>query len=653
MQKYLNNKSIESTVKDFNFENISTSYLQNLSPTNKKKVINKETFPLILAQVLKRNDLVLLSYLVKCHKDKELIPIYIEFLFQCCEIGKKDLIKLMIDEKIIDVNVQNNYGETPLHILASKGEIDCLKLLLSFNPDKTIKTEEGLLPYDYALEQGNEEIIHLLQVPELIWKNRKLLDKISISVSNEVDQGNKRYCFTDRDNGEKAVGIVENNKNDEDFMVEENENCNYTYSENHASKVKVYTDLCKSEEEEEGKGNSELNEHESQEEEIVKPIVDPLVQQNMNDNEKNCNINTSNSLFNKKYSDLFEFDTETNKDEYYYHVQLFSNNNTKTSKNQEEEAQIENILNNQLTISLDNNLPKKCKKEIESKTVNQNEKQKIHNKYFSDSITNVHESKEKYNTKNTINQLPASFIFSPSKTKANSYIGKQLDTEETVNIINTNNIIYQKSSLTSRPAAKTDIKLVDTHLSEPNAQMFSFLKEIGLQHYVNILVENGFNDISLLIEQTKNGIAISDKNLLDIGIIPPGERAKILVRIEEKAKLFNFSVEKEKIYLKTTRNQNNLYRMLSNIKLECLLDNFINGGYVSPDLLYMQMLTRQPVTEGILKEIGIDKIGFRMRILNKLKTESQIYGNKCNRNSVIFETKRNENEEFCNLCKIF
>lgn len=89
MQKYLNNKSIESTVKDFNFENISTSYLQNLSPTNKKKVINKETFPLILAQVLKRNDLVLLSYLVKCHKDKELIPIYIEFLFQCCEIGKK------------------------------------------------------------------------------------------------------------------------------------------------------------------------------------------------------------------------------------------------------------------------------------------------------------------------------------------------------------------------------------------------------------------------------------------------------------------------------------------------------------------------------------------------------------------------------------
>ena len=48
----------------------------------------------------------------------------------------------------------------------------------------------------------------------------------------------------------------------------------------------------------------------------------------------------------------------------------------------------------------------------------------------------------------------------------------------------------------------------------------------------------------------------------------------------------------------------------------------------------------------------IDKINFSTS-LNKLKTESQIYGNKCNRNSVIFETKRNENEEFCNLCKIF
>lgn len=651
MQKYLTNKSIDSTVKDLNYENISISYLQSLSFRDKKDVINKETLPLFLAKVLKRNDLVLLSYLVKCHKDKEFIPIYIEFLFQCCEIGKKDLIKLMLEEKIINVNVQNNYGETPLHIIASKGEINCIKLLISFKPDKTIKTKEGLLPYDYALEQGNEEIIRLLQVPELIWKNRKLFDKISINLSNEVDQGNKRYCFTDRDNDEKTLGIVEKNKNDEDFKVEENENCSCTYSKNHASKIKVYTDFCKSDEEEEGKDISEPNESESKEEEIVKSIVDPFVQQNMNDKYKNCNINTGNSLLSKKYADLFEFDTETYNDEDYEHVTFFSNNNTKNRENKDEEDQITNILKNQLTISLDKSYPQKSKKEIELKTGNVREKNNNYNQHFSDSITNVHESKEQYNTKDTINQLPASFIFSPSKTKANSYIGKQIDTEETVNIIDINNIIYQKSSLTSGPASNTETKLVDSNLTDPNALMLSFLKEIGLQHYAKLLVDNGFNDISLLIEQTKNALAISDKNLLDIGIIPPGERAKILIRIEEKAKLFNFPLEKEKIYMKSTRNQNNLYRMLSNIKLENLLTNFIDGGYISPDLLYIQMLTRQPITEGVLKEIGIDKIGFRMRILNKLKTESQIYGNKCNRNSVTFETKRNE--EFCNLCKVF
>ena len=50
-------------------------------------------------------------------------------------------------------------------------------------------------------------------------------------------------------------------------------------------------------------------------------------------------------------------------------------------------------------------------------------------------------------------------------------------------------------------------------------------------------------------------------------------------------------------------------------------------------------------------EIGIDKIGFRMRLLNKLRTEAQNYANKANRTSVVFETRKNENEEFCNLCK--
>ena len=105
--------------------------------------------------------------------------------------------------------------------------------------------------------------------------------------------------------------------------------------------------------------------------------------------------------------------------------------------------------------------------------------------------------------------------------------------------------------------------------------------------------------------------------------------------------------------MKTNRNQNALYRMLSSIKLEFYLDNFINTGYISSDLMYLQMLTRQPITEAILTEIGIDKIGFRMRLLNKLRTEAQNYANKANRTSVVFETRKNENEEFCNLCKIF
>ena len=55
---------------------------------------------------------------------------------------------------------------------------------------------------------------------------------------------------------------------------------------------------------------------------------------------------------------------------------------------------------------------------------------------------------------------------------------------------------------------------------------------------VNILLDNGFDDLEVLVNQTKNGIALSEKNLKDIGIKLKGDRAKILIHLEEKAGIF-------------------------------------------------------------------------------------------------------------------
>ena len=79
------------------------------------------------------------------------------------------------------------------------------------------------------------------------------------------------------------------------------------------------------------------------------------------------------------------------------------------------------------------------------------------------------------------------------------------------------------------------------------------------------------------------------------------------------------------------------------------------------------MLSRQPLTDDILfNEIGIDKVGYRMRLINKLKNESNNFFYKMKKGilknnnnlhikkgSIILESQRGNNNEFCNMCKIF
>ena len=120
--------------------------------------------------------------------------------------------------------------------------------------------------------------------------------------------------------------------------------------------------------------------------------------------------------------------------------------------------------------------------------------------------------------------------------------------------------------------------------------------------------------------------------LIEIGILIPGDRINILIRIFELANNFNFDLPKNFYYSDNSYNDNNnilnrndnilnnniiqLKNYLKNLKLERYLMNFINNGYHSIELLLMQMETENRLTTEILRdEIGIDKIGYRSRIL--------------------------------------
>jgi hypothetical protein len=230
--------------------------------------------------------------------------------------------------------------------------------------------------------------------------------------------------------------------------------------------------------------------------------------------------------------------------------------------------------------------------------------------------------------------------------------------------LNQNYNIYSNLPQNSNPKMDYNYKVNISNESigssmnkHPRDQLYKFLSEIKMDKYYDIMNKSGFDDIQLLINQTKSITAISDKQLKEAGINLPGDRAKILLRLEEKAGNFIFPVPKEVYYIcqnddiKSDRNINKLNDWLKALKIENYLECFIKNGYHSIELLLLQMESKNPLTDEILKnELGITKIGHRSRIINKLIEEGKSLNNKLKTTMLIVGNAMSE--KICD-CAIF
>ena len=179
------------------------------------------------------------------------------------------------------------------------------------------------------------------------------------------------------------------------------------------------------------------------------------------------------------------------------------------------------------------------------------------------------------------------------------------------------------------------ITISENNLKTSRDPLYKFLADIRMEKYYSVMNSSGFDDIDLLISQTKSGNGIKDIQLKEAGINRPGDRAKILIRIQEKAGKFLFPIPKEVYYvcqsdnIKNDRNINILHDWLKALNIENYLENFVNNGYHSIELMLLQMGSNDPINNEILKdEIGIKKIGHRSRIINKLMEEGNSLKNK-------------------------
>jgi ankyrin repeat protein len=336
-------------------------------------------------------------------------------------------------------------------------------------------------------------------------------------------------------------------------------------------------------------------------------MKDDIEKQNSfeNNHKSYINLNKFNTIIQKKY---FQLNTDNNYKENNKKCKLLSNQSNKNNLKKANQIATNKIINKTIGITkLKNQNSFNNKINIKNNN-NSNKKEKKNNKIY-------HILKKRNLKRGEI------FNLSQNKKENKNKNNLNLDYNKERNQIDENGLTMNSSKL-----------------------LKDFLSQINMGKYISILAFNGFDDINLILEQSKNGnSSIQDSELKEAGIKIPGDRAKILIRIQELSNNFGFPIPKEVYY--SIKNDKNilqdqhiikLRKWLENLKIEKYLYNFIDNGYNSIELLLIQMISSNPLTNEILKEeIKIDKIGYRSRIINKLKEDSKSFINELKLNMII------------------
>ena len=598
--------------------------------------------------------------------------------------NEKTIKKLI--EKDINLNYKNNFGKTPLQIAYEYGNKTIIQILNNYGMNNLIRNNEhklGTKVKTRKISNNNKKINILAKTLKSNKSEFKLL-KNSIkspkrkNANDNINNNNQKdksmmisqYCKYYKSNPHFLI----HNKTSNEKKRNNIPNKLLTSRRKFKNNIKCFKNsLTKDEEREEiSKTDNNLLNYTSKDTKFitdakeksnnVEDISSFIISQssdsknNYNGKEKN-NTNTDNNNLRRKY---IIYDTSYMKDE--REKQNSFENKNKSSINLNKFNTI--IQNKYAQLNTDSNYKENIKYKILNnqsnkknlKKTNQITTNKIINKTIGIvKLKNQNSFNNKINIKNNNNSnikekknnkiyyilkkrnLKRGEIFNLSQNKKENNNKLYLDCNKERNQIDENGLTMNSSKL-----------------------LKDFLSQINMGKYISILAFNGFDDINLILEQSKNGSSsIQDSELKEAGIIIPGDRAKILIRIQELSNNFEFPIPKEVYYsIKNYKNilddQNiiKLRKWLENLKIEKYLNNFIDNGYNSIELLFIQMISSNPLTNEILKEeIKIDKVGYRSRIINKLKEDSKNFINDLKLNMLIVSKDEGEYISKYNNCQ--
>ena len=624
---------------DYNVQSLYQILIKNPKLINEKD--NKGETLLSYAIERDRNDifdLILTSPILDLNYQNKEGNSYLHIAIQ---FEREKMIKSLI-EKGINLNIQNNDGNTPLHIAHFIGNKKIINLLNDNNIDFTIKNNNGLIAEQNTQrnkKKSNLDFNSCLNsnsnnFDNDIIDNRDDSDS-EINDSNEIEYNDISYVNKNRKsnvNLHKAHNSIDCFKIQQKFNKKKTEN----YTDDTKSNSPRNTNSIKIE-----SNNDDVN---------LYSLTSSIEKQRKTNYDKiNNNINNltnQNYKYNKKYI-IDEDDDMVN-------INPYSDLKRVTMKKHKTSI----LFNSKRNIINSNNYKDNI----------------VYNKMYSDTIkmtkpileldedlTYISPFKEEYHLpykRNTYNpnlnrdetklkistsQIP--FINNtPDPLSLNNNNLKKIYNSDIININENINDNENKNTLLNN----------NTNYDNP---LYQFLEKINLEKYYKNLSMNGFDDINLIIEQTKNNeLGITNDNLKEAGILSPGDRAKIIIKVQDLANNFSYLIPKEVYYtcnnLNDADSDKNILKLnnwLKSIGVENFLNNFISNGYHSLELLLTQIDCKEPLTlEKLKDELGIEKTGFRQRIINKLRYDNKRYKNKLE-NHLIIERKN----EVCNNCGIF
>ena len=559
------------------------------------------------------------------------------FLSYAIKRNNNQIINLIVNVPIIDLNYKDKNGNTYLHLSVIHQNINLIKSLLDKNIKINTQNNDGNTALHFAYYVSNYEIIKLLKNNKNIdinIKNNQGLIAENVIPTNDIDKIAGYEVDMNFD-----VNIYEELKYNNEEYIDKNQNNDLNLKKETLNKGKNVNHKNSNKQVETKIKRNKTNKNNHKNKDRIQNSKRIL-----NKNKKNSAIQKAiTAKINKKINNKDDIEGYKELNEEYKDLITIPFRASRKISN------IDKIYNenDRFFRKESENYP------LYSELMNSNRESYTTPLKFANHINNNNNLSniiENYNTCEGNSNIDNIIFDNSNKNNTSSSLN---NSNKNNNSLLLNN--YNKNNITNNINKITIMQNILINCS--NKALLEFLMQINLQKYYNNFNNNGYGDINMIIENAKKGNYLSDERIKKIGINKAGDRAKILIRIQEKANIFDFSVPKSVYYItyhlekiEDDANIFKLYEWLGNIKLEEYLKNFLNNGYFSIDLLFMQYISNNPLNDAILKnDIGIDKLGYRARILNKLKEECPNYSNKLKNSVVSFHTI--ENHRICNECE--